>query len=80
MATPAPSVFKTRQELLNRLANTVEQLGKLKMQLGTLSSSDVARQRQLESEVKGLRDEYANIKAALESQRAPNESAYAVCE
>jgi uncharacterized protein involved in exopolysaccharide biosynthesis len=81
MTTTAPIIFReTRQELLNRLASTVEQLGKLKTQLRTLSSSDVAGQRQLESEVKGLRDEYANIKAALESQRAPNESAYAVCK
>ena len=81
MATPAPGIFlETRQELLNRLASTVDQLGKLKMQLGALSRSDVAGQRQLESEVRGLREEYAGIKAALESQRAPNESAYAVCE
>jgi hypothetical protein len=76
MATLAPSIFrKTRQELLNRLADTVQQLGNLKMQLGTLSRSDLAMQRQLESEVKGLRDEYAIIKVALESRREANESA-----
>jgi hypothetical protein len=77
MASAAPSIFhKTRQELLNRLASTVERLGKVKIQLGTLPSSDLAMQRRLESEAKGLRDEYANIKAALESWRAANESAY----
>jgi hypothetical protein len=40
MATPAPGIFlETRQELLNRLASTVDQLGKLKMQLGAHGSA-----------------------------------------
>jgi hypothetical protein len=57
--------YRTRQELLDQLAKTVETLEELMLQLGTLSAGDIAWEYELELEVEGLRNECAGIRAAL---------------